>query len=150
MSEDAYYTARLLGPVTPQRLFRQPGAVQEGMVIRLAKAIITGGATHRVSANSHTGEKTWLLRDVSPAEWWMIDTSIEAASRALLAAATDAVQGRGDMTPAAILAVLETWEVNDQWTVIVARDPAARMGNPKTTARQLEKSLAYSARHETK
>lgn len=147
MSEDAYYAALASGAApVPRRLFRQPPAEQEAMIHRLAKGIVAGTATHRVISNSHTGERTWILRDVSPAEWWMIDSGIDAAARSLIDAAMDTIVGRGDITTEAILRVLTEWSLNDRWTVLCGRDPAARTGNRKTTPRQLEKSIAYATR----
>lgn len=170
MSEDAYYTAiahdrAITRPergrgrpkkgtpqivqlkYQPKRLFRQSLAEQEAMIPRLAKAIACGDATHRISANSITGEKTWLLRDQAPeGDWWMIDPHIEKASRSLISLAMDELQGRADMSVGNIVQVIKRWEVNDLWTVLLRRDPASRMANG-ATPKQLAKAESYATRN---
>ena len=170
MSEDAYYSAIAADrdaelPIRgrgrpqkgsesaptkqyqPKRLFRRPPAEQEAMIPRLAKAIASGSATHRIVKNSLTGERTWLLRDQFPnGDWWMIDQGIDTAARKLIELAMDELQGRAELTPANIVLTIERWETSDMWTVLLRRDPASRMADG-ATPKQLEKSKAYARRH---
>lgn len=136
--------------LVPRRLFRESDEIMEGMIPRLALAIVRGLASHRVVKNSLTGEKTWVLCDVIPREWWMIDSSIEAAARLLIERASDVVNSRtapGCVLSADVAAMIESWRINDLWTVMCGRDPSARLGKLNTTARQLERSVNYAQRN---
>lgn len=172
MSEDAYYSAiaadrnaerpirgrgrpqkgAIATPAAakqyaPKRLFRRPLVAQEAMIPRLAKALVSGLATHRNIHNSLTGERTWLLRDqAATGDWWMIDPHVDSAARKLIELAMDELQGRAELTAENIVQTIQQWEINDMWTVLLRRDPASRLADG-ATPKQIAKSEAYARRH---